>query len=114
VSRRGTHPGSRPARNPAADGRRAGWPWWGVGLVAAAGVVAGIIAWSAFRPSGGTAAGPAGLPGPLGGPSIAQDVNTLVGKPAPVFTLADSDGVSYTVTPRQGKPIVLVSHMGII
>jgi len=44
---------------------------------------------------------------------VAQDVNTLVGKPAPAFTLSDSDGKSYAVTPGQGKPLVLVSHMGI-
>jgi peroxiredoxin len=42
-----------------------------------------------------------------------MDVNTLVGKLAPAFTLSDSDGASYTVTPGQGKPIVLISHMGI-
>ncbi|MGH2532813.1 MAG: hypothetical protein ACRDJW_10980 [Thermomicrobiales bacterium] len=57
--------------------------------------------------------GPAGLPGPLGGPEIAQDVNTLVGMPAPAFTLTDSAGQSYTVTPGQDRPIVLVTHMGI-
>jgi hypothetical protein len=68
---------------------------------------------SVVRPSSGPVAGPAGLPGPLGGPSVAEDVNTLIGKPAPPFTLSDSDGTSYTVNPGQGKPIVLVSHMGI-
>lgn len=58
-------------------------------------------------------AGPGGLPGPLGGSSVAQDVNTLVGQPAPSFTLTDSEGQSYAVTPGQGKPLVLVFHMGI-
>ena len=33
------------------------------------------------------------LPGPLGGPQVAMDVNTLVGRPAPAFTLSDSDGL---------------------
>jgi peroxiredoxin len=42
-----------------------------------------------------------------------MDVNTLVGKPAPAFTLSDADGRSYTVSPGQGRPLVLVSHMGI-
>ena len=42
-----------------------------------------------------------------------MDVNTLVGKPAPAFSLSDSDGKSYAVTPGQGRPIVLISHMGI-
>ncbi|MGH2370216.1 MAG: hypothetical protein ACRDI2_18740, partial [Chloroflexota bacterium] len=57
--------------------------------------------------------GPGGLPGPLGGPSIAQDVNTMVGQPALAFTLPDSDGKTYEVTPGQGKPLVVVFHMGI-
>jgi len=42
-----------------------------------------------------------------------MDVNTLLGKPAPAFTLLDSDGTSYAITPGQGRPIVLISHMGI-
>jgi len=62
---------------------------------------------------GGSTAGSAGLPGPVGGSNIAQDVNSLVGKPAPPFRLPDSEGVAYDVTPGQGKPLVLVSHMGI-
>lgn len=74
------------------------------------GMIAGVVVWQLAK-TGPT--GPAGLPGPRGGPSVAQDVNTLVGEPAPSFTLADSEGTSYTVTPGQGRPIVLVSHMGI-
>lgn len=54
-----------------------------------------------------------GFPGPIGGRDIAQDVGTLVGKRAPAFTLQDSEGVSYQVTPGRGRPLVLVSHMGI-
>jgi len=71
-----------------------------------------VVAWLALRP-GAQTAGQGGLPGPLGGREIAQDVNTLVGKPAPAFILADSEGNSYPVTPGQGRPLVLVSHMGI-
>ena len=67
-----------------------------------------------FRPSAaGESVSGTGLPGPIGGSSVAMDVNTLVGKPAPAFTLLDSDGTSYAITPGQGRPIVLVSHMGI-
>jgi len=74
-----------------------------------------VAAWVTFRPpaAGEGASGATGLPGPIGGSSVAMDVNTLVGKPAPAFTLLDSDGTSYAVTPGQGKPIVLISHMGI-
>jgi hypothetical protein len=80
-----------------------------VGVVVVAAIAAG--AWLMLR--SGEGAAPAGLPGPIGGSSVAMDVNTLVGKPAPAFTLSDSDGKSYAVTPGQGRPIVLVSHMGI-
>lgn len=55
----------------------------------------------------------AGIPGPRGGRDVAVDVNTLVGQPAPSFTLTDSEGTSSTVTPGQGRPVVLISHMGI-
>lgn len=82
-------------------------------IAAVALVAAGVIAWLAVgRLSSGVGA-PSELPGPEGGPRIAQDVGTLVGQPAPAFTLADADGTSYTVTPGQGRPVVLVSHMGI-
>src|SRR5216684_277711 len=79
-------------------------------------LIAGVVvvgAWLLLRPStaGQRATGSGGLPGPLGGSSVATDVNTLVGKAAPAFTLADSDGKSYAITPGQGRPIVLISHM---
>lgn len=79
----------------------------------AAVVVVGIIAVLVFRAGTGQISGPNGLPGPIGGSSVAQDVNTLVGQPAPAFALTDADGERYTVTPGQGKPLVLVFHMGI-
>lgn len=81
---------------------------WGGGILAAAFVVGGLAFWLT-RP----AAAPGGLPGPLGGRDIAQDVNTLVGQSAPAFTLPDSTGRQLAVTPGQGRPLVLVFHMGI-
>ncbi len=87
--------------------------------VVVAGVAAVVFAiavggWLLFRPSAaGESVSGTGLPGPIGGSSVAMDVNTLVGKPAPAFTLLDSDGTSYAITPGQGRPIVLISHMGI-
>ncbi len=87
--------------------------------VVVAGVAAVVFAiavggWLLFRPSAaGESVSGTGLPGPIGGSSVAMDVNTLLGKPAPAFTLLDSDGTSYAITPGQGRPIVLVSHMGI-
>ena len=89
-----------------------GRPWWLVGLGAGIVVVA-ALAWVALGPKGAATSAPGALPGPLGGPNVAQDVSTLVGKPAPAFTLADSEGTIHAVTPGQGRPLVLVSHMGI-
>ena len=82
--------------------------FWGGSALAAVLVVGGLASWLT-RPS----VGPGGLPGPLGGPNIAQDVRTMAGQPAPPFTLPDSDGKTYTVTPGQGRPLVIVFHMGI-
>ncbi len=87
---------------------------WQIAAVAATVLIAGTIGgWLILGRSSTTAIGPDGLPGPLGGSSISQDINTLVGKAAPSFTLADSDGKRYNVVPGQGRPIVLVFHMGI-
>lgn len=102
---------SRKQRSRSARTRRSSAAWWTLGFTAVALVAAGT--WFALRPDPQGAVNGGPLPGPQGGSSVAQDVNTLVGKPAPSFTLADSDGNSYTVTPGQGRPLVLVSHMGI-
>ena len=102
---------ARRSRAPAGP-RRA--PVVAVGIVVVAVAIA-FGAWVLLRPSpaGEGSGGTAGIPGPIGGSSVAMDVNTLVGKTAPAFTLSDSDGTSYAVTPGHGKPIVLISHMGI-
>jgi hypothetical protein len=53
------------------------------------------------------------IPGPIGGPDIAQDVNTMIGKKGPGFTLRDGDGKVYTIAPGgTGRPLVVISHMG--
>jgi len=91
--------------------RRARWAGWAASAILVL-IVAAALTWGVLR-RGGETAGPGRLPGPLGGPEIAQDVNTLVGRPAPAFTLADSEGRSYSVTPGHSRPTVLVFHMGI-
>lgn len=84
------------------------------GAIAAVALVAlGIAVWLVIGRPLFTVDAPNALPEPIGGPSVAQDVGTLVGQPAPSFTLADAEGQSYAVTPGQGRPLVLVSHMGI-
>ncbi len=104
--------GQRARRSPApATPRRS--PIVPVGVAALVLAIA-VGGWLLFRPSAaGESVSGTGLPGPIGGSSVAMDVNTLLGKPAPAFTLLDSDGTSYAITPGQGRPIVLISHMGI-
>ena len=57
--------------------------------------------------------GGASLPGPLGGSTVAIDVNTFVDKPAPAFTLTDSEGRSFPVSPGGGTRTLLVFNMGV-
>ena len=53
------------------------------------------------------------LPGPNGGSNVSMDVNTLVGKPAPTFTLSDAEGLSFPVSPGGGTRTVLIFNMGV-
>jgi hypothetical protein len=53
------------------------------------------------------------LPGPLGGSAVSMDVDTLVGRPAPAFTLSDSEGVSFPISPGGGTRTVLIFNMGV-
>jgi hypothetical protein len=75
--------------------------------------LAALLTWLTLRATPQLASTPGGLPGPIGGPTVAQDVHTLVGKPGVPFTLSDSEGRAFAVTPGGGKPLVLVFHMGI-
>ncbi len=70
----------------------------------------GIVVWSAVRVLQPQA--PAERFGPIGGPSIAQDVNTLAGSRAEAFSLPDAERKIHTVVPGQGRPIVVNFHMG--
>lgn len=89
------------------------FPWW-ITVVALLIVGAGG-AWLAFRGggSGGPSPSASGLPGPAGGRDVAQDVNTMIGQAAPPFTLPTAEGRTYEVRPGQGRPTVLIFHMGI-
>jgi hypothetical protein len=84
--------------------RAAAWRWL---AIPGALVVAGAI-WLVLRP-----APPGAIPPPLGGPQIAQDVNTMLGRRGPAFSLPDGDGRRHAVTPgATGRPLVVISHMG--
>jgi hypothetical protein len=101
----------QPERTAAARRREPAVRWGAIAAVAL--VAVGVVAWLGLGRLLGNEGAPSGLPEPEGGPQIAQDVGTLVGQPAPSFTLTDSEGQSHAITPGQGRPLVLVSHMGI-
>ncbi len=68
------------------------------------------IGWVAFRLLQWR---PSNLLGPIGEPTIAQDLTSLVGQNASAFSLRDDHGLVHTVVPGQGRPLVLVFHMGL-
>jgi hypothetical protein len=82
-----------------------------IGWLAAMGIMAVVLAgWLGLRTFQTSSSNR--IPGPIGGPEIARDVNTLVGRKAPSFSLRDGEGRTYSVVPGRGKPIVVISHMG--
>jgi hypothetical protein len=96
--------GRRPARRAR---RRLGWL---IATMAVLAVVAG--GWLVLRKQP-AAQSTSALPGPAGGRDVAQDVNTLIGRRAPAFTLATAAGRTYMVTPGRDRPTVLIFHMGL-
>src|SRR5712692_10628123 len=78
--------------------------WW---LLLGA-VALGIVGWSAVRVLKPQT--PADRFGPIGGPAIAQDMNTL-GRRAEAFSLRDAEGKIPAVVPGPGRLIVLNFHM---
>lgn len=95
--------GRRQGRRP---GRRIGW------IVGIAALVVVAVGWFTLR-EGQTPTTGLRLPGPAGGRDVSQDVNTLVGRQAPSFTLATTDGRTHRVIPGGRRPTVLIFHMGV-
>lgn len=82
--------------------------WWAGGMVLALVLLAALF-WFAFQPGRSDRVATPDTP-----PGIAEDLTTQVGTRAPSFTLPDDQAVARTVTPGQGRPIVLIMHMGIL
>ena len=80
--------------------------WWVAGTLALiAGTVLAIVWLRPVPPARGISA--------LGSdPTVAQDVNTLLGQRAATFSLPDISGKRHTITPGGGRPLVVISHMG--
>jgi hypothetical protein len=63
--------------------------------------------------SSATVRGAVPIPGPIGGPEVAVDVNTMIGKQGPSFVLQDGDRRTHRVSPgATGRALVIISHMG--
>lgn len=89
--------------------KRRSVPSWS--LLGVAALAVALVSWIAFQAlQQRSSSNPLG---PLGGPRIVQDVDSLIGQKAPVFSLRDPQGAVHTVVPGQGRPIVLIFHMGL-
>jgi len=84
---------------------------WGIPVMLLL-IIGVAVAWFVSR-GGGPSPSASKLPGSAGGRDVAQDVNTLVGQGAPSFVLSTAEGQTYEIRPGQGRPTVLVFHMGI-
>lgn len=83
--------------------------WWLGGSIVLIALVTGI--WLASRDQQESTG--ARLPGPIGGRDVSQDVNTLIGMPAPSFTLVTASGERHTVPGGKGRPTLIIFHMGL-
>ena len=45
-------------------------------------------------------------------PNVVVNLTSMVGRQAPAFTLANSEGEAHTVTPGDGRKYLLIFHMG--
>ncbi len=70
-------------------------------LLAAIIAAAGLAVWSQLGPRA-----------ERDDPHVVVNLTTMVGEEAPAFTLPDSEGRRYAVTPGEGRNYVLVFHMG--
>lgn len=61
----------------------------------------GITAWTAFGPQG-----------EANDPNVVVNLTSMVGKQALEFTLTNSEGQAYSITPGDGRKYLLIFHMG--
>lgn len=66
-------------------------------------VIAGILAWQQTDSQA-----------EKNDPNVVVNLTSRVGKQAPSFTLMNSEGRAYTITPGDGRKYVLIFHMGSI
>jgi cytochrome oxidase Cu insertion factor (SCO1/SenC/PrrC family) len=87
-------------RSSQAPRRRKGRIGWLL-LLAVVGAAAGVTAWSQLAPKA-----------ERDDPNVVVNLTTMVGEQAPTFTLSNSEGQAYDITPGDGRKYLLIFHMG--
>jgi hypothetical protein len=73
----------------------------GLLLLAVVLAAVGVAAWSQLAPRA-----------ERNDPNVVVNLTSMMGKEAPAFTLANSEGETHTVTPGDGRKYLLIFHMG--
>ena len=89
--------------------KRRNWLWIGAGLVLIA--LVAVVVLRRVIPSAPNTNSP-DVAGNLPNSSSALNVGTLIGQPAPAFTLPDANGKPYNFQPGAGRRYVLAFNMG--
>src|SRR6266498_4762205 len=91
--------------------KRRNWLWIGAGLVLIA--LVAVVVLRRVIPSAPNTNSP-DVAGNLPNSSSALNVGTLIGQPAPSFTLPDANGQPYNFQPGAGHKYVLAFNMGYV
>ena len=87
------------------------WLWIGAGLVLIA--LVAVVVLRRVIPSAPNTSSP-DVAGNLPDTNSALNVGTLIGQPAPAFTLPDANGELYEFQPGAGRKYVLAFNMGYV
>ena len=91
--------------------QRRRWLWMGAGLVLV--VLVAVVVARRVIPSAPNTSSP-NVAGNLPNSSSALNVGTLIGQPAPAFTLMDANGQPYKFQAGNGHKYVLAFNMGYV
>ena len=91
--------------------QRRNWLWIGAGLMLLA--LVAVVGLRRVMPSAPNISSP-DVAGNLPNSNSALNVGTLIGQPAPAFTLPDANGKPYKFQPGAGRKYVLAFNMGYV
>ena len=91
--------------------QRRNWLWIGAGLVLL--TLVAVVVFRRGTPSAPNTSSP-DVAGNLPNSTSALNVGTLIGQPAPAFTLPDANGKPYNFQPGAGRRYVLAFNMGYV